>query len=311
MKYSCSRSVKHFRIRPLISVLALIFMIALFIKGSERAGLKVMEGEKQAVYGEYLEWKEVNDIFPKYSNAVVADLDTGMRFGVQRRAGTLHADVQPLTAGDTGVMKKIYGEEWSWKRRAVLVETGGRRIAGSMNGMPHGGGSIRGNNFQGHFCIHFRGSRVHASGREDPAHRMMVFKAAGMLDEMMAGSTPGETAGIFFTALDQKELDISVRAAHFHRPADLPDLFIKASEINRISLYGVSTAGSGVVDVSLGVLFKNGRQNSSRGNRINLVSRGSAGWKVDYETVRDLLVWNPAPGAENKKVFDLEDPEVD
>ena len=51
-------------------------------------------------------------------------------------------------------MKEIYGE-WSWERRAIIVVVGGRRIAASMAGMPHGAGLIKDNDFPGHFCVHF------------------------------------------------------------------------------------------------------------------------------------------------------------
>jgi hypothetical protein len=46
-----------------------------------------------------------------------------------------------------------------------------------MNGMPHGGQTIRGNNFRGQFCIHFLGSRVHRSGKVDTSHQSMIEQA--------------------------------------------------------------------------------------------------------------------------------------
>ena len=53
-------------------------------------------------------------------------------------------------------MKTIYQGKWSWQRKAIIVELeDGRRLAASMHGMPHGAGAIRGNNFNGHFCVHF------------------------------------------------------------------------------------------------------------------------------------------------------------
>ena len=73
-------------------------------------------------------------------------------------------------------MKKIYGH-WSWKRRAVLVKYNGHVYAGSMNGMPHGTQTIKGNNFDGHFCIHFYGSKTHGSKKVDDMHQKMVAEA--------------------------------------------------------------------------------------------------------------------------------------
>ena len=44
------------------------------------------------------QWEEVNEILPKYSKFTVVDMETGLEFRVQRRAGSNHADVQPLTS---------------------------------------------------------------------------------------------------------------------------------------------------------------------------------------------------------------------
>ena len=42
---------------------------------------------------------------------------------------------------------------------------------------PHGTGSIKTNNFDGHHCIHFLNSRTHTGNRWDTAHQNMVQKA--------------------------------------------------------------------------------------------------------------------------------------
>lgn len=138
--------------------------------------------------GEYLDWfKEVQYIFDKEDKAVVTDLDTGKSFNIKRLYGRNHADVEPLTTEDTKIMKSIYGGEWSWDRRAVIVtlydkdKKVERKIAGSMNGMPHGGQSIKTNGFKGQFCIHFKNSRTHSGNRWDTRHQNAVKKAAGLL----------------------------------------------------------------------------------------------------------------------------------
>ncbi len=133
---------------------------------------------------EMLEWKEVNPLLPKYSKFTVLDLETGKQFNVQRRAGSHHADVQPLTAKDTKIMKRIYGGKWSWKRRAILIINKDRMIAASMHGMPHGAGALE-NNFPGHFCIHFYGSTTHRTNTMDLSHMLMIYKASGKLEEYL------------------------------------------------------------------------------------------------------------------------------
>ena len=131
--------------------------------------------------GELVDWSEAKKIFALYAKATITDLETGLSFKVQQRGGSSHADVQPLTKADTATMKKIYGGEWSWNRRAIIVNVAGRRLAASMNGMPHGDGAIKDNDFPGHFCIHFQNSKTHGSKKVDPAHQEAVKRAAGLL----------------------------------------------------------------------------------------------------------------------------------
>ena len=91
------------------------------------------------------------------------DCKTGKKFTAKRWSGANHLDAEPLTADDTKVMKAIYGGSWSWTRRAILVKYNGHVYAASMNGMPHEDNTITGNNFDGHFCIHFTGSKTHGT----------------------------------------------------------------------------------------------------------------------------------------------------
>ncbi len=126
-----------------------------------------------------MDWwqSDISSIFARGSYAVVTDVLTGISFRVYRGGGTNHADVQPATAADTAAMKRCFGGSWSWNRRAIWVSIGGNRYAASMNGMPHGGGSISGNDFNGHFCIHFTNSRTHGSNKVCPQHQAAIQAA--------------------------------------------------------------------------------------------------------------------------------------
>lgn len=127
-------------------------------------------------------------VFPRYTEAVVIDVETGRSFNVRRFGGTFHADSEPLTAEDTAIMKEIFGGAWTWDRRAIWVKIGDRFFAASMHGMPHMVNPTQSNNFPGHFCIHFLHSMVHATSRECPRHQEMVmeaFTSASKLDEYM------------------------------------------------------------------------------------------------------------------------------
>jgi hypothetical protein len=142
-------------------------------------GIVRLENNIADRYCQLIPWEQARQYFPRYGKAEIIDIKTGKSFRVQRRAGSYHADCQPLTLADTKVMKEIYGGKWSWQRRAVIVAVDGKRIAASMAGQPHGAGAISGNGFPGHFCVHFWGSRVHASGRVDKKHARMILEAAG------------------------------------------------------------------------------------------------------------------------------------
>lgn len=163
------------------------------------------ESLRRIHYGELISWDDAKTGVPLKSKVTVVDLETGLTFRAQRRAGSLHADVQPLTKQDTATMKHIYDGSWSWKRRAILVLYGGRKLAGSMHGMPHGGDGIPDNDFSGHFCIHFLGSSTHKTGSEDFAHQLMVHKAAGRLDSLLAQSPPARLAETFLESLKQQD----------------------------------------------------------------------------------------------------------
>lgn len=126
-------------------------------------------------------WPIVNQLWRNGEIARIIDVETGKSFQAKRLYGYYHADVEPLTKEDTKIMKEIYGGKWSWERRAVVVQVRKLYIAASINGMPHGGQSIADNGFDGQFCAHFLGSRVHQTGRVDPDHQAMIKRASGVL----------------------------------------------------------------------------------------------------------------------------------
>lgn len=121
--------------------------------------------------------------FPRGSNAVVVDVQSGYTFAVRRTGGTNHADVEPVSALDTATFTLAAGH-YSWARRPIWVIVNGRRLAASMNCMPHGYDSIAANDMRGQFCIHFVDSRTHGSNLVDPEHQKAIEAA------YQAGRTP-------------------------------------------------------------------------------------------------------------------------
>ena len=151
-----------------------------------------------------LPWMEADKIVPRYSKFSILDIETGKLFHVQRRAGSQHADVQPLTVKDTNILKAIYQGKWSWKRRAIIVIANGQWLAASMHGMPHGAGALN-NNFPGHFCVHFLGSTTHKSDKMDTSHMLMVYKAAGMLPDYLNHLEAKEVVVSFIAGLKEQD----------------------------------------------------------------------------------------------------------
>jgi hypothetical protein len=183
---------------------AIIFFLCFWMIQSTAAAKLEDEHTPISFKVEMLPWKQVNEVLPNKSKFTVIDVETGLHFRVQRRAGNRHADVQPLTREDTKIMKKIYNGKWSWKRRAIIVLSHDQMIAASMHGMPHGAGALI-NGFPGHFCIHFAGSTTHRSGRADVSHEMMILKAAGKLEEYLQYADPYQVVNTFTVAVNQQD----------------------------------------------------------------------------------------------------------
>lgn len=147
------------------------------------------------------------DIKPKFSAGktvlTVEDFKTGVTFKVQvSYCATVHADIETLTLQDTETVRKLWGG-FSWDRRPVLIHFNGEVYAASMNGLPHAGldnqpegitvsgrsgdfgkgynfDDVKGNGIDGHFCLHFLGSRTHSGNSLDPKHQENVRIAAGL-----------------------------------------------------------------------------------------------------------------------------------
>lgn len=126
---------------------------------------------------EMTEWDEAKNILAKGTEALVTDVKTGLQFRIRRFGGWFHADCEPLTKEDSANIKKAAGGEWSWNRRAIWVTVGDKTMAASMHSMPHMANPTPDNGFDGHFCIHFKGSKVHENEKECPRHQAKVREA--------------------------------------------------------------------------------------------------------------------------------------
>lgn len=139
--------------------------------------IKVTAAERVGITGKVTKpkWDDIKDSsFKKGTRFTIIDVKTGLSFKCYRWSGYWHSDSTPVSKEDTATMKKIYGGSWSWSRRAIWVVVGGKTYAASMNGMPHMQDPNSNDNFPGHFCVHFYQSKVHQSGKQDPAHQSAV-----------------------------------------------------------------------------------------------------------------------------------------
>jgi hypothetical protein len=242
---------------------------------------------------ENLPWEEVQKIIPNKSFFTVIDVETGLHFQVQRRAGSNHADVQPVTKRDTEIMKKIYGGKWSWKRRAIFVKINDLLIAASMHGMPHGAGALN-NGFPGHFCIHFYKSTTHGSNKMDEAHKIMILKAAGKLDEYATKANPYEIIELFLMSLNQDDLFVLKQTVSSNHP-NLKALIenIKHIGIKHVSLLPVEDMeGYMVIEIPVELEFMvNGRGSQQQKTVHFLLQKNSLleGWKIHQDTLNEFF----------------------
>ncbi len=159
----------------------------------KRAGLKVdgtagnntikkLFGKNAANYTietEKLDWfKGGSSKIPKGGIFSIKDIESGKVFTAKRWSGYNHIDAEPVNAKQTAIFKEAVGGSWTWSRRSILVKYNGHVYAASMNCMPHEDNTIKGNDFDGHFCIHFLNSKTHGTDRRDGAHQNAVQRAS-------------------------------------------------------------------------------------------------------------------------------------
>ena len=236
---------------------------------------------------EILPWEQVKEIIPNQSYFKIIDVDTGLSFNVQRRAGSKHADVQPVTEKDTEIMKAIYGGEWSWDRRAILVLINDQLISASMNGMPHGAGALQ-NNFPGHFCVHFYGSTTHKTPTPDFAHKLMILKAGGELGRFLYRVDPYELINVMEIAINQQDEMLLSQIMTGNKRSILKNLSsIKHIEITQRSMLPVEDLPV-LVGMKLQVRVKWIRLNQTQDDKIiQLIVRKDTiedQWKIDGQS---------------------------
>ena len=124
---------------------------------------------------EGLHWHEVRRVLPLRTPIRITDVFTGISYYVISMSNGNHADVEPVTAGDTALMMESFGGVQTWSGRAVWVTVGDRVFAASIHSMGHAGETIRDNNMNGHVCLHFYGSTTNRDNID--TYRYVVLEA--------------------------------------------------------------------------------------------------------------------------------------
>lgn len=268
-----------------------VFLIYFFIQPVESKADKLKYKDEHHPISfeiEILPWEIAKDILPKGKKFTVIDVETGLQFKVQRRAGSKHADVQPLTTKDTKIMKKIYDGKWSWKRRAIIVKVRDQFIAASMHGMPHGAGALK-NGFPGHFCIHFLGSTTHRSGKMDKLHHLMILKAGGKEEEYLHTVDPYEMMEFFVTGINYQDPHLlKVTIAENKTPSKLTKM---AKEFTYFRITSMSflpvedLEGQLVFEVPVEVKYHTDKTGKVKKNMTFILTKNSVmdRWKIDSE----------------------------
>lgn len=156
-------------------------------------------------YGELLDWStEANYVLPVNSVFKVTDFYTKTTFYMKRTTGSCHADCEPLTSNDAQIIENLWGGNFSWATRPILVEHNGRTLACSMSSFPHAGNDnyaggtyvtkrsgnygegynfdwVKNNSVDGVMDIHFLNSTRHSDGKVDQNHQNCIKIAAGVV----------------------------------------------------------------------------------------------------------------------------------
>ena len=136
---------------------------------------------KEIVEKDWFDSDVSKSVYKRGGTAYIIDCETGVKIKIRRVGGSNHMDVEPAEAEDTEKLLKLYGGEWSWDQRAVILIADGEYIAASINGMPHGAEISRDNNFEGQFCLHTTGSLTHGTEKVNGRHQEKIEEALNYL----------------------------------------------------------------------------------------------------------------------------------
>ncbi len=127
---------------------------------------------------ENLEWfGEGENVLKENEYGLLYHIETGITLRIKRMGGHNHADVEPATAEDTAKLLRLNGGKFGWESHACILYANGRYVTCAINTKPHGRQTLRGNNYNGQFCLHMTGSITHGSHRVNACHQAAIADA--------------------------------------------------------------------------------------------------------------------------------------
>ena len=168
-------------------------------RGTSSAGISAETGKMIAPSlseVQLLHW--YRDIKPTLKNGqtfLVYDPVTELSWTLRIMSLGRHADVEPLTSTDTAIMYRAFGNQNDWGPKPVFVclPDGRWTVAGTHN-FPHGGQTLKNNNFNGQNCIHFFRTLSEAE-KYTPKDGMKNQKTIRAFWKQLTGVEVGEDIG--------------------------------------------------------------------------------------------------------------------
>ena len=106
--------------------------------------------------GELVGWEQVQALLELNASYTITDYNTGETFSMVYVGGEHHAEMECADAFNAGIFREVFGGEYNYSKRPVVISIGGRSIAASLYGWPHGEDHYSGNEMDGHTCLFFR-----------------------------------------------------------------------------------------------------------------------------------------------------------
>ncbi len=124
-----------------------------------------------AATGELINWETVKSQLEAGQTYTITDCYSGTQFSMTFVDGENHAEMRCAAMEDEAAYKELFGGEYNYSKRPVLITLNGKNVAASLQGMPHGTDS--------HSCMYFDGSLSHVGTLSDIEQLNQVHKAAG------------------------------------------------------------------------------------------------------------------------------------